>query len=225
MAIVLLREIDHLIPSPPWFEFSSLSPWFRWPLRVLLRPVIVLSKLFRAGSAQTQAVRSFFLLVLAELTINIIVLVGFLTSFVSKELVALLLNTGLLFVYFWYGMVYINHSRESTSMMVRLVGIALVTLLVVTGLIGSRANQRTESAFDGARARVLFLVLLLIWGRGVLRIRAFREISSTSLIDLILPGIRAIIALFLQSLLCPPPLWRIRMWRLASTNSFAEQTS
>ncbi|HNE24788.1 MAG TPA: SpoIIE family protein phosphatase, partial [Leptospiraceae bacterium] len=155
VAIVLLRQIDHLIPSPPWFEFSSLSPWFKWPLRVLLRPVIVLSKLFRAGSAQTQAVRSFFLLVLAELTINIIVLVGFLTSFVSKELVALLLNTGLLFVYFWYGMVYINHSRESTSMMVRLVGIALVTLLVVTGLIGSRANQRTESAFDGGRKSAL----------------------------------------------------------------------
>ncbi|MBL8022186.1 MAG: SpoIIE family protein phosphatase [Leptospirales bacterium] len=148
VAIVQLRHINHLIPSPRWYEFKGVTAWLRIPLRLLLSPVVPITKIFKPGSAQAKAVRSFFFLVLAELAINIVVLVGFLTSFVSKEVVSLLLNTGLLFVYFWYGMVYINHSRESTSLMIRLVAISLVTLLVVTGLIGSRANQRAETSFD-----------------------------------------------------------------------------
>ena len=104
--------------------------------------------LFRPSHRNIVAVRSFLLIALAELIVNILYMISTVTDFVSALTINQIFNLGLMFVYFFYFIVYINHSRENTSIMVRLVGISLVTLLVATSLLGSRSIQRIEDSFD-----------------------------------------------------------------------------
>lgn len=143
VAVVLLRQMARLTG-----ELQTPAGQNRFAR--IFRPARLFMALFRGDTPETRAVRGFLLLVFVELAINIIVLLGFLTSFVPKKLMNQILNTGLLFVYFAYGILYVNHSRQSTTMMLRLVGISLVTLLVVTGLLGARSLQRLDASLDFA---------------------------------------------------------------------------
>lgn len=152
VAVVLLRQMDHLVLDAAAWRGGAFRRMVFWPFRVV-------AKTIRAASPEAVAVRSFLVLVLVELAINIFVLLGFLTSIVPRKLMNQVLNIGLLFVYFSYGILYVNHSRQSSTMMLRLVGISLVTLLVVIGLSGARSLQRLESSFDLAfTARLPLLV-------------------------------------------------------------------
>lgn len=139
---------NHLIGSryaSPYIPLVSMIEFF-WVAVVQLR------YLYRLGwrSPEARVVWSFFILVLFELAINVTVLLGFVTDFVSAETVTALLSVGIMFVWFFYGLIYANFSRETTSLMLRIVGISLVTLLVAASLIGRRSLQRFELEFDRA---------------------------------------------------------------------------
>ncbi|HNF26110.1 MAG TPA: SpoIIE family protein phosphatase, partial [Leptospiraceae bacterium] len=105
-------------------------------------------RVFLPVSREGRLIRSFLILTFFELTVNITVAAGFLTSFVSHIVMNLMMSSGLMLIYLAYTVVYVNSSRKNVTFMIKIAGVALVFLLVVSSFIGSRSISRTEESYD-----------------------------------------------------------------------------
>lgn len=105
-------------------------------------------RIFVPVSREGRLIRSFLILTFFEFVINVTVAAGFLTSFVSHTVMNLMMSSGFMLIYLAYTVVYVNSSRKNVTFMIKIVGVALVFLLVVSSLIGSRSISRAEDSYD-----------------------------------------------------------------------------
>ena len=113
----------------------------------LIKFIVGFIKLIRPRGKEAKATRNFglsFLSIGAVSAINVLNKAGIM----SYELYAYLFATFTILAYFAVFMVYINNSPEPTTFMIKLVGIALVTLLLVFGLVANFTLTLSETTYN-----------------------------------------------------------------------------
>jgi len=146
------------------------SLFFLWIFVVLIRQVLqhtkeeyneksilirFFARIFFPLSRDGKLVRSFLVLTFFELVINMLVVVGWYSSFISHTAMNFLMSTGLMLVYLSYTVVYVNNSRKNITFMVKIVGVALVFLLVVSSLMGARSISYAEKSYDAENIAII----------------------------------------------------------------------
>ena len=98
--------------------------------------------------------RSFLILSLGELMFAPLYQVGVFTNILSQDVLITFLNACLMFIYPGYVVARLNSGRQNVTFMVKNAGVALVFILVLASLIGSRSIARVNKGDLNVRVPV-----------------------------------------------------------------------
>jgi len=132
--------------------------FYLWTLFVFIRKVLHLSEkkkkglfkiktFFSPGNREGRLCRNFtFLVILDSFSSSLVVMFTLFDSF-TKNQINLIMNLAILLTCFFYMIVYVNHSPEPVSFMVKLISIFYATTLVVITVLGSISLAYGEKNF------------------------------------------------------------------------------
>ncbi len=106
----------------------------------------LLGLLLRPPERRTRALRDLFLLFFAPLVLVAAIVLAYVGR-VSWVWVGHIIGTGFIITAFAFVVIYINHAAEPTTLMIKLIGISLGTVLVVFGLAANVALGIKEAAY------------------------------------------------------------------------------
>ncbi|MCB1158917.1 MAG: hypothetical protein KDK45_15565, partial [Leptospiraceae bacterium] len=112
--------------------------------------LISLLKFFHPVGKDANSIKGFSR---AMLLLTVLSFMGLLNSsgLISQEFYAYIFSAISLVLSFYIILIYLNNSSESTTLMIKLVGISLVTLLIVVGYIGQVMLRMSETDYDKLR--------------------------------------------------------------------------
>jgi signal transduction histidine kinase/serine phosphatase RsbU (regulator of sigma subunit) len=162
-GLVLFEEVDSLAVAD-----SLVGMGFLWVIVVMLRQTVRLSeaeersttakdlqdqsgpswpvKLLNPQGRHAKAARALALAYLFSLALITLAILGD-VGLVPAMLVNLTVAPGILLSLFIYVIVYLNHSIDASSFMVKLVGVSLVTMLAFLGITGYLIAPYYEAAY------------------------------------------------------------------------------
>lgn len=149
--LVLLRKSAHF--STYEYKVSNKSRGFL--KRNLYNLYSSILKIKHADTKISQGSRSFALFFLAVVPVLIIaILLAYINVF-SWNIIIFLISIGILSIFMFLFIILLNHSPESSSFMVKLVGMAVQILLVVVGIFGNISIQEGEKIFHQSNMNLM----------------------------------------------------------------------
>lgn len=161
VVILVLFILTVLVLCRKTIRYSSYDGFFSkrlekpssilsYPSYFIARIFVGIIKLINPKGKEAEATRDFaipiFIYILVAL-LNVLVK----SDRISYDLYALLFSFSTMFVIYYMAIVYLNHSPEPTSFMVKLVGISLGAILVVLGFVGDITLSEAESNYNEKR--------------------------------------------------------------------------
>lgn len=117
------------------------------PLYFVMRFFSACEKYFYAKSKDAKSIKGFAKSVLLLMFVSILSLLNS-AEIISHEIYAYLFSSVSLILSFYIIIIYLNNSPESTTFLVKLVGISLVTLLLVLGYVSNVTLSISETDYD-----------------------------------------------------------------------------
>jgi serine phosphatase RsbU (regulator of sigma subunit) len=185
LGVLLLAGIP-ASPASYWYEFRRfvwtphelglgnvlyplvLPVGYLWSLVVLVRKTLALgrdgrpvwARLWRPGTPDAVAARSFALLLVAAVLVSVLD-----TLSTAGVVPSAAFTTAYLVTFLGFALAYINNAPEPSSFRVKIIGVSLVTILVVLGLVAEVTLAEAERAYDQEhQAEVAHIGTLLATG-------------------------------------------------------------
>ncbi len=133
-----------------WAGESGNLPVSMAPVRLFARFCIACIKIFKTEDRRAKAIRNLLLIFISPIVIIFAVVLAY-QGLLSWEVVAHILGSGFMVVFFIFIIVYINNSSEPSTFMVKLIGISLGTILIAFGLAANIAIKIKDAEYDNKR--------------------------------------------------------------------------
>lgn len=155
MEIVILRQMVRFSPSVA----GNTATWSQHVAEIVL-------SILRPRTPLARAALAFFLATLGMVLAATLAVLGYIVETTGHSTASFLIYMSALLVLqlalSWMVLVYINHGAEPSTFMVKLVGIALVTLLLILSIVSLFAMSFYEQAYDDICQQNAKLVKYLI---------------------------------------------------------------
>ena len=129
---------------------SGRSPVSKGLVPVFARFYIACIKIFKARERPAKAIRNLILIFVSPIVLISAIVMAY-QGFLSWEIVAHILGSGFMVVIFVFIMLYINNSSEPSTFLIKLIGISLGTILIISGLAANIALLTKDEEYDKKR--------------------------------------------------------------------------
>jgi HAMP domain-containing protein len=133
-----------------WAGESGRSSLSKGLIPVFARFCIAWIKIFKARERPAKAIRNLILIFVSPIVLISAIVMAY-QGFLSWEIVAHILGSGFMVVIFVFIMLYINNSSEPSTFLIKLIGISLGTILIISGLAANIALLTKDEEYDKKR--------------------------------------------------------------------------
>lgn len=110
----------------------------------------VLINLLRTKEKEPKALRNLALIFISPIVLIFVIVLAYM-GYLSWEIVAQIMGTGLIAAVFLFIVLYINNSSEPSSFMIKLVGVSLGIILIALGITSNIALKIRDEAYNKKR--------------------------------------------------------------------------